>query len=391
MIDNGIRLFYAPHMPPEYRTPAQLIEAELKARGWTQRVLAMILGIDDQTVSRILNGRKPVDAELALLLKAVLGIDPDHLLQLQKSYELAKAQLEMVIDPGLTSRATLFNSWPLSEMVKRGWLRGIKDVRDENLEAALCDFFGVKSVDEIDVLPHAAKKTNVAGDTTPAQLAWLYRVRQLADDMLVQKYSKATLSSAVSKLKSLLISPDAARKVSRILTECGVRYVIVESLPAAKIDGVCFWLNDRSPVIGMSLRHDRIDNFWFVLRHEIEHVLQGHGQAVAMLDTELEKDKAGTGSNIPEEERIANLAAAEFCVPQASLDRFISRKAPFFAERDILGFANTIAVHPGIVAGQLQHRTGRYDLFRNHLVKIRSIVRPGTTVDGWGDVAPVGA
>jgi HTH-type transcriptional regulator/antitoxin HigA len=73
------------------------------------------------------------------------------------------------------------------------------------------------------------------------------------------------------------------------------------------------------------------------------------------------------------------------------LDRFISRKAPFFAERDILGFANTLGVHPGIVAGQLQHKTGRYDLFRNHLVKIRSIVKPGATVDGWGDVAPVGA
>ena len=72
------------------------------------------------------------------------------------------------------------------------------------------------------------------------------------------------------------------------------------------------------------------------------------------------------------------------------LDSFVARKEPFFHERDILGFARTLNVHPGIVAGQLQHRTGRYDRFRQHLVKIRHLVSPGAMVDGWGDVAPVG-
>jgi HTH-type transcriptional regulator/antitoxin HigA len=175
------------------------------------------------------------------------------------------------------------------------------------------------------------------------------------------------------------------------MMECGIRFVIVESLPSSKIDGVCFWVDGRSPVIGMSLRHDRIDNFWFVLRHEIEHVLREHGKVTAMLDTELEKERAGTGSDVPEEERVANEAAANFCVPRSKLESFIARKSPMFAERDIRGFAATLDVHPGIIAGQLQHETGRYDLFRNHLVKIRSIVTPNAYVDGWGDVAPIGA
>ena len=144
-----------------------------------------------------------------------------------------------------------------------------------------------------------------------------------------------------SSISTELSAPEEARKVPRILAECGIRYVIVESLTSAKIDGVCFWLNDHSPVIGMSLRHDRIDNFWFVLRHEIEHVLRQHGQiqAAIMLDAELEGEKAGTGSSISEEERVANEAAANFCVPQQSLKSFIARKSPFFNERDILGFA----------------------------------------------------
>ena len=105
---------------------------------------------------------------------------------------------------------------------------------------------------------------------------------------------------------------------------------------------------------------------------------------------QLEGERAGTGPNISDDERVAKEAAAEFCVPQESLKRFIVRKEPFFAERDIHGFANTFRIHPGLVAGQLQHKTSRYDRFRNHLVKIRSAVAPSAMVDGWGDVAPVG-
>ena len=181
-----------------------------------------------------------------------------------------------------------------------------------------------------------------------------------------------------------------AQSETRILAESGIRFVIMEALPATKIDGVCFWLNEVSPVIGMTMRHDRIDNFWFVLRHELEHVLRQHGRRAAILDTELEGERAGVGMSVSEEERQANEAASNFCVPSKKMDRFVALKSPFFAERDILGFSRTIGVHPGLVAGQLQHRTGRYDRFRNHLVKIRSIVLPGAMSDGWGDVAPVG-
>jgi HTH-type transcriptional regulator/antitoxin HigA len=108
-----------------------------------------------------------------------------------------------------------------------------------------------------------------------------------------------------------------------------------------------------------------------------------------MLDAELEGERAGTGPNVSEEERIANEAASEFCVPKKMLEAFIARKAPFFSESDLLGFARTIKVHPGVVAGQLQHKTGRFDRFRDHLAKVRTIIAPNAIKDGWGDVAPV--
>jgi HTH-type transcriptional regulator/antitoxin HigA len=87
---------------------------------------------------------------------------------------------------------------------------------------------------------------------------------------------------------------------------------------------------------------------------------------------------------------VANKAAADFCVPQSSLEHFIARKSPSFTDRDIFGFAKTLNIHPGLVAGQLQHRTGRYDLFTKHLVRVRSAVMYGALVDGWGEVAQVG-
>lgn len=373
-----------------HKTPGQYIEALLETRGWSKRVLSIVLDIDETVVNKVLSGKRTVDANMALLLGEVFNVDAEIFIELQKAYDLAQARIVSRPDPGRANRATLFGELPVTEMIKRGWLDA-DDIRNvPKVEAALTKFFGEKSVNEIEVLPYAAKKTTTFTPATHVQLAWIYRVREIAREMLVPRYSTSGLRDGVRRLNSLLSSPEEARKVPRILGECGVRYVIVESIASAKIDGVCLWLNDQSPVIGMSLRHDRIDNFWFVLRHEIEHVLRQHGQIDIMLDAELEGEKAGTGSNVLEEERVANEAAANFCVPQESLKSFILRKSPFFNERDILGFAKTLDIHPGLVAGQLQNQTGRYDRFRQHLVKIRSIVAPGAMVDGWGDVAPVG-
>lgn len=375
--------------PDDFRTPGQLIAHLISQRGWNQRILAIILDIDQATVSKIISSQKAVDAHMAISLADVFGVDENIFLDLQKTYDLAKARIEVRPDPNRTRRAHLFGDLPISEMAKRGWLE-IDDIKNlKKVESALVKFFGVSSPEEIEIIPHANRKTAINTTPTPAQLAWIYRVKQIASEMLVGKYSPSSVQNAINRLKSLLFSAEEARKVPRILAENGIRFVIVESLPSTKIDGVCFWLNESAPVIGMSLRHDRIDNFWFVLRHELEHVSCRHGLNEALLDAELEGEKAGIGDAVIEEERIANKAASNFCVPSISLDRFIARKAPIFPDREILGFSKTLQVHPGLVAGQLQYRTGSYNRFRSHLVKIRHIVNPCAVVDGWGDIAQV--
>ncbi len=372
----------------DFRTPGQLIRHLLESRGWDQSVLALVVGADRTFVNKVISGARAVDAKLAIALSEAFGVEPERFLELQKTYELDLAKSEAVPDSGRINRADLFTRLPVAEMIKRGWLDAAS-IRDmPRVEAALASFFGVDALEDIEVLPHAAKKTAFATPMTPTQIAWVYRVKRIASDMVVRPYSKTLAPRLIEQLESLLLSAEEARKVPGFLAEAGIRFVIVESLRDAKIDGVSFWLNDMSPVIGMSLRFDRIDNFWFVLRHELEHIFQRHGRSEIILDSDLQ----GPGTNsltVSKEERVANAAAAHFCVPKDALTAFIARKAPFYAERDVLGFARTMRIHPGLVAGQLQHHTGRWTLLRKHLVKIRSIVRPSAMVDGWGDVAPV--
>jgi HTH-type transcriptional regulator / antitoxin HigA len=373
----------------DHSMPGQLISELLDERGWTQRTLAVVLEKDESTINKIIAGKGTVTTETALALEDVFGIRAERFLELQRKYDLAVARIAKRPDRGRSMRATLFGDLPIAAMCKRGWIRADDPQNLEAVDTGLRKFFGVNSISEIEILPHAAKKTLVNSDPTPAQMAWLYRAKAIADDLIVPKFSISALDGALPKLRSLMGAPEETRHVPRILAESGIRFAIVESLPSAKIDGVCFWLDDYSPVITLSLRYDRIDNFWFVLRHEIEHVRQGHGRSAMMLDTELEGVKAGDGSDIPEEERVANRAAQDFCVPSSKMEAFIARKAPLFSERDILGFAKLLKVHPGIISGQLQHKTGRYDRFRQHLVNIRTHLGTGLAIDGWGDIYPI--
>ena len=76
-------------------------------------------------------------------------------------------------------------------------------------------------------------------------------------------------------LRELAAYPKEARHLPALFAEFGIRFVVVEALPGAKIDGAAFWLNETSPVIAVSVRFDRVDNFWFTVMHEFTHVRYG--------------------------------------------------------------------------------------------------------------------
>lgn len=361
----------------EVFAPGDFLSEELEARGWTQIELAEIIGRPTTLVSGIIRGKKQITPDTAIQLGNALGTGAELWMNLESQYQLSKVK---EVSNCVARKARLYEKFPVREMIKRGWIEETKSI--DILEQQFIKFFNIKGIDEKPEFCHSTKKTNPIDALTGQQLAWLYRVKMLASTQLTKNYDQNALRSAIPKLSALLSAPEESRHVSRILAECGVKYVIVEPFPGSKIDGACFWLDEIQPVIGLSLRLDRIDNFWFVLRHEIEHILQGHGRNSGFI-LDIDSDTAGLESII-EEEKIANLAAAEFCVPKAELDNFYNRVFPLFSEQKIKLFSQRIGVHIGIVVGQLQRRLNRYDFLRTHQVKIRSYAISGSLTDGWG-------
>ena len=359
--------------------PGDLVKDLMTARGWSQAELAYVLGVTSATVNQVVNSKRPITPEMAKLLGVAFDFSPEVFLEMQARLSLANAAEP---DAEVKARAFAQSNYPLRDMVKRGWIGDPAAGAGAHVE--LCRFFGVNSLDGVAGLGHAAKKTGADGPTG-AQLAWLYRVRAIAKEMPTPAYSKAKLLEAIQHMSLMRQSPEETRHIARLLHEAGVRFVVVEGLPGGRIDGVCTWLDEQSPVIGLSLRFDRVDNFWFVLRHECAHVLHGHGKTVAIIDADLNP----ADMDINEEEKIANEEAAEFCVPRDKLRSFYVRKNPFFSDIDIQAFAKINGVHPGLVVGQLQHLTGQFKILRQHLVSVRKFVTSSAMTDGWGDFITV--
>lgn len=364
-------------VPAEVFPPGEFLREEIEARAWTQQELADILDRPPRLVSELIAGKRAITPETAKGLADAFGTSPDYWMNLESQYQLSKVKSP---NDNVARKARLYSKFPVREMLRRGWVRMSENV--EVLEQRFSEFFGIQTLDDMPQLCHNAKKTHVLADTTPLQLAWLFRVRAMASQQVVPAYSKAKLATALKRLKALVLSPEEVRQVPRILAEAGVRLIFVEPLAGSKLDGACFWLDGDKPVVGMTLRYDRIDNFWFVLRHELEHVLQEDGKAdhEAVIDSDLGESKEG----LPERERRANAAGADFCVPTAELENFIARVQPYFSEEKVLRFAQRINVHPGLVVGQLQCRLDRHDFLRKHQVKVRAHVLPSADVDGWG-------
>jgi HTH-type transcriptional regulator/antitoxin HigA len=372
----------AARVPAETFSPGEFIRDELEARGWTQADLAQIMGRPLRLVNELIAGKKQITPDTARGLAMAFGDDdPLYWMNLDSAYRLANSQ---PADETVARRSKLYSLFPVRELMKRNWIEPSDNL--DVVEHRVCRFYRINRIDERPEFAHAAKATQADmqyDERNDLQWAWLFRAKELAEAAHSSPYSEANLRKALSKLRALLVAPEELRRVPTILAEAGVRFVIVEFLPGAKIDGAAFWLND-TPVIALSIRFDRVNNFWFVLRHEIEHILNRDGQV--SIDVELTERLQNKGELPPEEVR-ANIAAAEFLIPKSELDSFIVRVRPLYSEQRILLFAKRIGVHPGIVVGQLQHRDEvPYTHFHKHLVKVRDIVTQTALTDGWGTV-----
>ena len=374
-------------LPTEH--PGKFLAEELEARNWAQTDLAFVLGWDVSQLSRLMTGKTNVTPESALMLADAFDMPAEFFLKLQRMHDLSRAKK---VDPGVKTRASWASVFPVREMIKRGW---IEESESSLLDLQMIRFFekdrreDVPFVSDAPIIPHAAKKSSY-DDVYPLQYAWLHRVKKIAEGVDCPPYSEESLRASLSALRSHFIDWDDLRHIPSFLKRQGVRVVLVESLPGSKIDGVCLWL-DGQPVIGLTNRLDRLDNLCFVLRHEIEHILRGDGRAESFAPVdEFDGDLDASDDNLPECERVANAAAANFCVSQNLLNSFIMRKSPFISERDMLRFATRAEINPAVIVGQIQKRTKKYNWLRKYLTSIRKHLMEWESVDGWGKQAPTG-
>ncbi len=363
--------------------PGEFIKEELEARGWTQDDLAEILGRPLRAINDIVNAKRGITPDTARGLGEAFGTTAQLWMNLESSYRLS---LEKNRPESISRRAALYNEAPLRAMIRRNWIENSTNI--EVLEQRSREFFGASDVNQIPELCYMARKSTK--ELTLEQRAWLFRVKNLAQAVHAEKYSKTRLNLALEKLKTMLADEVNIRLIPKVLADAGIKLLIVEPLPQSKIDGVSFWVNG-TPVIALSLRYDRIDSFWHTLMHEIGHIKNEDGltENRMVLDTDLfEKYEDGK----PYEKR-ADEFAVNFLVPQKEINDFMIHIQPLYSKAKIMGFANKVQVHPGIVVGQLHH-IGRekggldYANFRELLVKIRHLIITSALTDGYGQILP---
>jgi HTH-type transcriptional regulator/antitoxin HigA len=363
--------------------PGVFIKEELEARGWSQAELAEIIGRLPSEISNLISGRTAISPATAKELGDAFGTSPQYWMNLESSYQLQRIK---TADDTISRRARLYEGFPIREMVRRHWLEPSENI--DVLEQRVMSFFQLPTLDTS--VSFACAMRQGTRETTPAHVAWLCRARQLAHAVHVKPFSERSFNTGLSELKRLLPDAQEARRVPATLADAGIRFLVVEHLPATRIDGVAFWLDDKSPVIALSLRYDRIDSFWFTLAHELGHLSRRDGlEADVVIDTDLVED-----STVPERQRSAGEQAAsqfaqKFLIEQSELDGFIARVGPLYTPTNVMGFANRIGVHPGIVVGQIQHREHNYTIQRRMLEKVRAVVTQSALTDGWGQSLPV--
>ena len=190
---------------------------------------------------------------------------------------------------------------------------------------------------------------------------WLSRVREVADSRsyLNGKFHREDLTRDLLRYIAKLSWMDKGPRLAKdFLEERGIAVVIEPHLPATHLDGAAMIGRNGAPVIGLTLREDRLDNFWFTLIHELVHVWKhlDNNKHRAIVDENIEK--------FLETEKIeqeANEIAGEILLPHS-----IWRRSDAFANpstKTIQALAADLQISPAIVAGRIRHEKHNYALF----------------------------
>lgn len=194
-----------------------------------------------------------------------------------------------------------------------------------------------------------------------AVVAWKAQVARQAEKRLKDLKSKFRLTDVrwLSSLARMSIDEHKLVSVTDFLAERGIVLIYEKAVPGTNIDGASFLIED-TPVVGLTLRHDAIDNFWFTLFHELAHVVLHYwtGLQSGFFD-DLD---VGSLENVEQE---ANNFAGSCLIPNELWIKSPARIAK--TPEPLQNFAKHLGIHQAIVFGRVRKERDNYTLFSDRI------------------------
>lgn len=335
------------HFPLEAPSPLAAIRFRMEQQGLGARDLIPYIG-SRAKVSEVLSGKQPLTLSMIRALHAGLGIPADILLG------QGGATLPDAVD------APDWGRYPLAAMAKFGWISdGIRAAKGRAEEIMRGMIARAGEGEQGNLVPLYRKNDQTYRNSKAddfALHAWrlelLGRARSRA---LPTTWRPGSVDLALmTELARLSWSKEGPRLAQEFLANHGVHLVILAHLPRTYLDGAAMLMADGTPVVGLTLRYDRTDSFWFSLMHELAHVALhlGEAQASCFDDFDL-KDGDET-------EKQADDMAQEALIPSDvwASSGVLDIPTPSM----VMELAQRLRIHPAIVAGRVRRETGNYRL-----------------------------
>lgn len=338
-----VKAYETEHYPLAMPSPIDAIEFEMDQQGLTRRDLIPYIG-SGAKVSEVLSGKRDITMAMARALHKHLKIPAEVLLQ-EADAEFNPAFDEM--DP---------SKFPLKAMANRGWIPDAPDLREraEEFLSALLERAGGRAAAAAPALYRKNDSRRINAKADPCALAaWHWQTLAAANENLPSADYNADAMTPdflgdVARLSARAEGPLLAKDM---LAKNGIALTVTRHLPKTHLDGAALALADGRPVIGLTLRYDRIDNFWFCLMHELAHVCLHVGDEF-MDDLKLR----GGG----QKETDADKLARDSLIPPSAWENSEARERP--NAMSVINLANELGIHPAVVAGRVRYERDNYRL-----------------------------
>jgi len=257
--------------------PGVLIKDEIAATpNLNQRILAKELGVQPSFLNEIIKGKRPVTADIAILLEKILGISADYWMKFQSQYEIDKARVKQKN----IKKVRNIELWSvIKEYVPVRYFKKHHYLNDD-IENDIKIIKNIYDVDTMDDLVSSFSKDKFAYYRKSEKLkiddknmfAWSSLAQYEAKNKKTNTFNFDNLNQLCLNLNTIFYeNTETPERVKTVLNQFGIKLLLIEKLEKTPIDGFSFW-SEKNPAIALTLRYNRIDNFAFTIMHEIGHI-----------------------------------------------------------------------------------------------------------------------